>query len=85
MEDCENTCLRNYSCKAIVFRYDWDGERSGSCPLLNEVFSLIDNKDGIHKRIFFKVQNSSKVQNRSPTISQRGKIKITHGDNMIDS
>ncbi|MCD9641565.1 hypothetical protein HAX54_027793 [Datura stramonium] len=68
LEDCRRACLRNCSCKAVVFRYDSDGARSGSCLLLNEVFSLIGNEDGT-ERVFLKVQNSSKAQSQSPTIS----------------
>ncbi|KAF3663146.1 putative TMV resistance protein N-like [Capsicum annuum] len=68
MEDCKRTCMRHYSCKAVVFRDDLDGARNGSCILLNEVFSLID-KEGIDKRVFLKVQNSTKAQNQPPIIS----------------
>ncbi|KAG5597318.1 hypothetical protein H5410_038550 [Solanum commersonii] len=50
-------------------KYDSDGATTGSCLLLNEVFSLIDTEDGIDKRVFLKVQNSSNTQNQSQTIS----------------
>ncbi|TMW84897.1 hypothetical protein EJD97_024167, partial [Solanum chilense] len=69
LEDCKGACLRNCSCKAVVFRYDSDGATNGSCLLLNEVFSLVDNEDGMDKRVFLKVQNSSNTQNQSQTIS----------------
>ncbi|KAJ8532171.1 hypothetical protein K7X08_012094 [Anisodus acutangulus] len=69
LEDCKRECLRNCSCKAVVFSYDSDGARSGSCVLLNEVFSLVGNEDGMDKRVFLKVQNSSKAHNQAPTTS----------------
>ncbi|MCD9641568.1 hypothetical protein HAX54_027796 [Datura stramonium] len=43
LEDCKRACLSNCSCKAAVFEYDWNGNERGSCLLLNEVFSLIDD------------------------------------------
>ncbi|KAH0653814.1 hypothetical protein KY289_031492 [Solanum tuberosum] len=64
LEDCKGACLRNCSCKAVVFRYDSDGASTGSCLLLNEVFSLVDTEDGMDKRVFLKVQNSSNTQNQ---------------------
>ncbi|PHU13364.1 hypothetical protein BC332_14569 [Capsicum chinense] len=45
------TCLRH--CKAVVFRDDSDEARSGSCLLMNEVFSLID-EERTDKRVFLK-------------------------------
>ncbi|XP_059282650.1 G-type lectin S-receptor-like serine/threonine-protein kinase SD2-5 [Lycium ferocissimum] len=68
LEDCKRACLSNCSCKAAVFEYDLDGTRRGSCLLLNEVFSLIDNEEGRGKTVFLKVQNSSKAQNQSPIV-----------------
>ncbi|PHT76782.1 hypothetical protein T459_20304 [Capsicum annuum] len=44
LEDCKRTCLRDCSCKAVVFRDDSDGATSGSCLLLTDVFSLIDEE-----------------------------------------
>ncbi|CAN4104480.1 unnamed protein product [Withania somnifera] len=76
LEDCRRACLRNCSCKAVVFRYDSDRDTSGSCLLLNEVFSLIGNEDREDKRVFLKVQNSSKAQNQSPTISPKSRSHI---------
>lgn len=65
LEDCKRACLSNCSCKAAAFQYDWGTDRRGSCLLLNEVFSLVDNEDGMDKRVFLKVQNSSKAHNQS--------------------
>ncbi|KAH0744079.1 hypothetical protein KY290_032072 [Solanum tuberosum] len=62
-------CLRKCSCKAVVFGYDLDVNRTGSCLLLNEVFSLVDTDDRMHKRVLLKVQKSSNTQNQSQTIS----------------
>ncbi|KAH0744072.1 hypothetical protein KY290_032065 [Solanum tuberosum] len=54
--------LRNCSCKAAVFEYNWNGNQRGSCLLLNEVFSLIDNNgQGRGKTVFLKVQNQSSI------------------------
>ncbi|XP_019264456.1 PREDICTED: G-type lectin S-receptor-like serine/threonine-protein kinase SD2-5 [Nicotiana attenuata] len=69
LEDCKRACLSNCSCKAAAFQYDWGTDQRGSCLLLNEVFSLVDNEDGMDKRVFLKVKNSSKAQNQSPIIS----------------
>ncbi|KAF3637320.1 putative G-type lectin S-receptor-like serine/threonine-protein kinase SD2-5-like [Capsicum annuum] len=44
LEDCKRTCLRDCSCKAVVFRNDSDGATSGSCLLLTDIFSLIDEE-----------------------------------------
>ncbi|XP_010324079.3 G-type lectin S-receptor-like serine/threonine-protein kinase SD2-5 [Solanum lycopersicum] len=65
LEDCKRACLRNCSCKAVVFGYDVDETRTGACLLLNEVFSLVDTDDRWHKRVLLKVQNSSNTQNQS--------------------
>ncbi|XP_049385993.1 G-type lectin S-receptor-like serine/threonine-protein kinase SD2-5, partial [Solanum stenotomum] len=69
LEDCKRACLRKCSCKAVVFGYDLDVNRTGSCLLLNEVFSLVDTDDRMHKRVLLKVQKSSNTQNQSQTIS----------------
>ncbi|MCD7469242.1 hypothetical protein HAX54_008113 [Datura stramonium] len=68
LEDCKRACLSNCSCKAAVFEYDWNGNERGSCLLLNEVFSLIDDGEGGGKTVFLKVQNPSKAQIQFPTI-----------------
>ncbi|XP_016498563.1 G-type lectin S-receptor-like serine/threonine-protein kinase SD2-5 [Nicotiana tabacum] len=68
LEECKRACLSNCSCKAAVFENDWDSNRIGSCLLLNEVFSLIDNEGGRGKTIFLKVQNSSMALTQSPII-----------------
>ncbi|WMV39437.1 hypothetical protein MTR67_032822 [Solanum verrucosum] len=75
LEDCKGACLRNCSCKAVVFVYDLDGATTGSCLLLDEVFSLVDTEDGMDKRVFLKVQNSSNTQNQSQTISEGKKSR----------
>ncbi|PHT43599.1 hypothetical protein CQW23_17624 [Capsicum baccatum] len=59
MEDCKRTCLRHCSCKAVVLRDDSDGARNGSCLLLNEIVSLID-EEGIDKRVFLKWTHDSR-------------------------
>ncbi|PHT28425.1 hypothetical protein CQW23_31982 [Capsicum baccatum] len=69
------TCLRH--CKAVVFRDDSDEARSGSCLLMNEVFSLID-EERMDERVFLKVQNSSKAQKQSPIISGEKKKSRSH-------
>ncbi|KAH0651207.1 hypothetical protein KY285_031325 [Solanum tuberosum] len=69
LEDCKRVCLRNCSCKAVAFRYDSDGATSGSCLLLNEVFSLINSEDGMDRGVFLKVQNSSKTLSNSTKIA----------------
>ncbi|KAF3628187.1 hypothetical protein FXO38_28352 [Capsicum annuum] len=69
------TCLRH--CKAVVFRDDSDEARSGSCLLMNEVFSLIA-EERTDKRVFLKVQNSSKAQKQSPIISGEKKKSRSH-------
>ncbi|KAK4714481.1 hypothetical protein R3W88_020388 [Solanum pinnatisectum] len=62
LEDCKRACLSNCSCKAAVFQYNWNGNQRGSCLLLNEVFSLIDNNgQGRGKTVFLKVQNQSSI------------------------
>lgn len=67
MEECKRACLRDCSCKAAVFEYDWNGNERGGCLLLNEVFSLKDNGEGTEKTVFLKVQNSSNALiNHSP-------------------
>ncbi|KAG5597289.1 hypothetical protein H5410_038521 [Solanum commersonii] len=48
-----------------------DGSRRGSCLLLNEVFSLINNDNEVDTAVFLKVQNSS----NAPVISPRQKTK----------
>ncbi|KAH0744863.1 hypothetical protein KY290_032856 [Solanum tuberosum] len=65
LEDCKRACLRNCSCKAAVFDYDWNGTGKGKCLLLNEVFSLTDSEEGRGETVFLKVQNTSKVQTQS--------------------
>ncbi|KAM3395760.1 G-type lectin S-receptor-like serine/threonine-protein kinase SD2-5 [Capsicum galapagoense] len=67
LEDCQKACLSNCSCKAAIFRYYQNGNRRGSCLLLNEVFSLVDNEYEVDTTVFLKVQNPSK----SPVISPR--------------
>ncbi|KAM3301999.1 hypothetical protein P3S67_016501 [Capsicum chacoense] len=74
LEDCKRTCLRDCSCKAVVYRDDSDGATSGSCLLLTDVFSLIDEEE-TDKRVFLKVQNSSKAQNQSSIISGGNKSR----------
>ncbi|XP_009778145.1 G-type lectin S-receptor-like serine/threonine-protein kinase SD2-5 [Nicotiana tabacum] len=61
LEECKRACLSNCSCKAAVFENNWDSNRIGSCLLLNEVFSLIDNEGGRGKTIFLKVLNQSPI------------------------
>ncbi|KAM3395763.1 hypothetical protein P3S68_004769 [Capsicum galapagoense] len=68
LEDCKRACLSNCSCNAAVFEYDWNGNQKGSCLLLNEVFSLIDNEGGRGHKVFLKVQNPSKAHTQSPII-----------------
>ncbi|XP_059292626.1 G-type lectin S-receptor-like serine/threonine-protein kinase SD2-5 [Lycium ferocissimum] len=67
LEDCKTACLSNCSCKAVV----WSGTLRKNCLLLNEVFSLMDNRKGSDKTtVFLKVQNTTKSQYQSPIISQ---------------
>ncbi|XP_009763890.1 G-type lectin S-receptor-like serine/threonine-protein kinase SD2-5 [Nicotiana tabacum] len=70
LEDCKRACLSICSCKAAVFKYDSDGAQRGSCLLLNEVLSLIDNEGELDTRVFLKVQNSSKSQDSSKAQNQ---------------
>ncbi|OIT36407.1 PREDICTED: G-type lectin S-receptor-like serine/threonine-protein kinase SD2-5 [Nicotiana attenuata] len=75
LEECKRACLSNCSCKAAVFENNWDSNHIGSCLLLNEVLSLIDNEGGRGKTIFLKVQNSSKALNQSPIILEGKKSR----------
>ncbi|CAN4103173.1 unnamed protein product [Withania somnifera] len=75
LEDCKRACLSNCSCKAIVFQYLPNRNQIGSCLLLNEVFSLIDDEERFETTVFLKVQNPSKEHNQSSIITEGKKSR----------
>ncbi|XP_058219460.1 G-type lectin S-receptor-like serine/threonine-protein kinase SD2-5 [Rhododendron vialii] len=44
VENCKLACLRNCSCKAVIFRYDSVNTSRGNCYLPSEIFSLRRNE-----------------------------------------
>ncbi|CAI9089143.1 OLC1v1023653C1, partial [Oldenlandia corymbosa var. corymbosa] len=63
VQDCKNFCLRNCSCKAALFvksQYGNRHSRKGSCLLVDEVFSIANNENGIissyNTTLYVKVQ-----------------------------
>ncbi|KAI6673182.1 hypothetical protein NL676_001088 [Syzygium grande] len=63
---CKETCTKNCSCKAAIFRYELN-LTNGSCYLLTQVFTLINiDKDNIY---YFHSIAYLKVQNEAPNTS----------------
>ncbi|KAL3502833.1 hypothetical protein ACH5RR_037282 [Cinchona calisaya] len=58
--ECKTSCLQNCTCKAALFAYGGNGTLKGSCLLLNEVFSIINNKN--HMELFYDTSLFVKVQ-----------------------
>jgi len=50
-------CLRNCSCKAVVFRYHSD-PAMGDCYLPPDIFSLKDSDNSGYHSVYLKVQNA---------------------------
>ncbi|CAL5406760.1 unnamed protein product [Camellia sinensis] len=95
LEDCKKSCLKNCSCKAALFAYNWTYYSWKGCALLSEVFSLI-NYDGElinyegevdNITVFLKVHKSPTTQYPIPstTNSRRKKsrqVKIILGSSL---
>ncbi|XP_047338009.1 G-type lectin S-receptor-like serine/threonine-protein kinase SD2-5 [Impatiens glandulifera] len=82
LKDCKLICLRNCSCKAIVYAYYNGGSNIKSCLLINEVFSLeaIDMTNNLYTNIsvFLKVQEFPTKQNQTQDSSpQNGSRSVT--------
>jgi hypothetical protein len=57
LETCKVMCLRNCSCKAVVFRYHSD-PAMGDCYLPPDIFSLKDSDNSGYHSVYLKVQNA---------------------------
>ncbi|KAJ9699045.1 hypothetical protein PVL29_007897 [Vitis rotundifolia] len=67
VEICKQTCLKNCSCKAALFRHP-SYDSSGDCCLLSDVFTLqnmetLNPTDDFSTSLFLKVENSPTEKN----------------------
>nr|XP_043619479.1 G-type lectin S-receptor-like serine/threonine-protein kinase SD2-5 [Erigeron canadensis] len=66
LETCKQECLRNCSCKAALFQYDYDSNSSGECYLPTDLLTLATDPVNNYKnfKVFIKVQNPFASQKR---------------------
>ncbi|XP_047078342.1 G-type lectin S-receptor-like serine/threonine-protein kinase SD2-5 [Lolium rigidum] len=82
IDDCKQACLKNCSCMAVTFRYNWNVPH-GDCVWVTKVFSLKSIQPDIdyNSSAYIKVQlgpsneNKSKVQS-SPSIGNNVNVTL---------
>ncbi|GLT31707.1 hypothetical protein SLA2020_064250 [Shorea laevis] len=58
-ESCKQACLKNCSCKYVVFQHNSNSSSSGRCFLRSEAFSFKRVNSYNHQSVFLKVHSSS--------------------------
>ncbi|XP_056170681.1 G-type lectin S-receptor-like serine/threonine-protein kinase SD2-5 isoform X2 [Syzygium oleosum] len=70
---CKETCAKNCSCKAAIFRY-YSNRTSGACYLPTQVFSLMNidkEKFFYNSTAYLKVQNRANEAPHTPSVDNR--------------
>lgn len=66
--ECKERCLRNCSCKAVLFRYQDDSSK-GTCSFPTDLFSLTPTKSEYMRSYtavtYIKIQNPPRTKNRT--------------------
>uniref|UniRef100_A0ACD5ZGC2 Uncharacterized protein n=1 Tax=Avena sativa TaxID=4498 RepID=A0ACD5ZGC2_AVESA len=83
IDDCKQACLKNCSCMAVSFRYNWNAPH-GECLWVTKVFSLksVQPDIGYNSSAYIKVQLSPSNENKTkvqPDPSNENKTKVMLG------